>query len=135
MNNAIVITDIRSALASVVKGYQPSRRARFRNLAPFTEEIRQLRSRGASFETIAEILKKHSITTSHETVRRFYRETIEQKPVGRKRRRKRTKQIEIPDSKVREKHPDSTKGNGQAPAKSTPGRTERGPRIARIEDL
>jgi hypothetical protein len=127
MNSAIAMTEVRSALASVVKTYEPSRRIRFKSLAPFREEIRGLRSRGAAFLTIADILKTHSVKVSHETVRRFYREDIEEKPSRRKRptngkkrsqpsprRQKGTKQDNEPQAKVKQ---------------------ERGPRIARIEDL
>ena len=123
------MTDIRSALASVVKTYEPSRRTRFKNLAPFTDEIRELRSRGAAFVTIAEILKKHSVKASHETVRRFYREAIEGKPRRRKRSRNGSKPRPQPAQARR-----TQTNNGNAP-RSAAAKPERGPRIARIEDL
>ncbi|HYM36662.1 MAG TPA: hypothetical protein VET48_14780 [Steroidobacteraceae bacterium] len=122
------MTDVRTALASVVKTYEPSRRVRFRNLSPFKEEIRELRSRGAAFVTIAEILKKHSVQASHETVRRFYREAIEQKPSRRKRSRNGAKRPQPTPQQP------NAKTNGNAP-RSAAAKTERGPRIARIEDL
>lgn len=129
MNTASVMTDIRSALASVVKTYEPSRPVRFQSLAPFKEEIRELRSRGAAFVTIAEILRKHSVKVSHETVRRFYREAIEQKP----RRGKRSRNGSKPRSRPAQPHRIESH-NGDAPRSATT-KTERGPRIARIEDL
>ncbi len=126
MNNA---TEIRSALASVVKTYEPSRRVRFKNLAPFRDEIRELRGKGAAFVTIAEILKKHSVNASHETVRRFYREEIEHKPRGRKRTRNGSRMRQQPSQPRR-----NESNNGHAP-RSAATKTERGPRIARVEDL
>lgn len=122
------MTDIRSALASVAKTYEPLRRVRFRNLAPFTEEIRALRSRGAAFVTIAEILKKHSVNVSHETVRRFYREAIEKTPSRRKRSRNGAKRPQPMPQQP------NGKTQGNAP-RSAVAKSERGPRIARIEDL
>jgi len=126
MNSA---TEIRSALASVVKTYEPSRRVRFKNLAPFRDEIRELRGKGAAFVTIAEILKKHSVTASHETVRRFYREEIEQKP----RRRKRTRNGSSARQEPRQPRRNES-NNGHAPRPAAT-KAERGPRIARVEDL
>ncbi|MCI0540376.1 MAG: hypothetical protein L0Z50_34675 [Verrucomicrobiales bacterium] len=140
MNSANTTTEIRSTLASLAKTYEP-RRARFRNLVPFKDEIRELRSRGAAFITIAEILKRHSVKASHETVRRFYREAVEQKAARGKRRRKRSRRAEQMrlqnngNSESQERQRESGKSKEQAPAKSTIARRERGPRIARIEDL
>jgi hypothetical protein len=127
MNSAIAMTEVRSALASVVETYKPSRRIRFKSLAPFREEIRGLRSRGAAFLTIADILKSHSVKVSHETVRRFYREDIEQKLSPRKRPRNRKKRSQ--PSPRRQK---GTKHDNKPQAEV---KQERGPRIARIEDL
>jgi hypothetical protein len=127
MNSAIAMTEVRSALASVVETYEPSRRIRFKNLAPFREEIRALRSRGAAFFTIADILKTHSVKVSHETVRRFYREAIEQKPPRRKRSKSGMKRSQ--PSAQRQKEP---KHDNEPRTKV---KQERGPRIARIEDL
>lgn len=127
MNSATAMTEVRSALASVVEAYEPSRRIRFKSLAPFKEEIRGLRTRGAAFLTIAEILKSHSVTVSHETVRRFYHEAIEQKPPRRRRSRSGIKRNE--PSPQRKK---GTKPHNEPRVKV---KQERGPRIARIEDL
>ncbi|MGA3008580.1 MAG: hypothetical protein ABSE59_11885 [Opitutaceae bacterium] len=122
------MSDIRSALASAAKTYEPSRRVRFKAVAPFEDEIRELRNRGAAFVIIAGILKKHEVKSSHETVRRFYREVIEGKPRRRKRRR---------NSRTRAqpaKPPRIPSSNGNTPRPAT-AKAERGPRIARIEEL
>ncbi|HVX91040.1 MAG TPA: hypothetical protein VHC20_05455 [Candidatus Paceibacterota bacterium] len=128
MNTANVMTEVRSALAHIAESYEPSRRVRFKNLVPFKDEIRDLRSRGAAFATIAQILRKHSVKASHETVRRFYREHIEGKPRRRKRSRNGSR-LRLQPAQPRR----SEIINGNA-SRST-ARPERGPRIARIEDL
>jgi hypothetical protein len=128
MNSAVATTQVRSSLASVAKAYVPSRRVRFQNLAPFKEEVRELRSRGAAFLTIAKILKQHSINTSHETVRRFYRYEIEQKSPRRKRSRNGAKRTQPADQRRNE-------SNTERAPRTPVAKTERGPRIARIEDL
>jgi hypothetical protein len=129
MSTANASTQIRSALAHVVKSYAPLRRVRFKNLASFKDEIRELRSRGAAFVTIAQILSKHSVKTSHETVRRFYREAIE----GQPRRRKRSRNGSRPQPQpAQPRRSESVSGNAPRPAAAKP---EKGPRIARIEDL
>jgi hypothetical protein len=52
MNSAALMTEVRSALASVVETFEPSRRVRFKTLTPFKNEIRDLKGRGAAFSTI-----------------------------------------------------------------------------------
>lgn len=128
MNTTSATTEVRSALAHVAESYAPSRRVRFKNLVPFKDEICELRSRGAAFVTIAQILRKHSVKASHETVRRFYREHIEGKPRRRKRSRNENRPRLQPTQPRR-----SATINGNAPRSSS--KPERGPRIARIEDL
>lgn len=126
--------EIRTALVSVAENFQPRRRQRFKSLLPLREEIRGLRRRGASFETIAELLRKHSVQTSHETVRRFYREIIEERPWKPKRRRKKSR---VRTDGASQPQPGTkaivTERRPKSPL--TSNRTERGPRIARIEDL
>ena len=128
MNGTSTMSDIRSALASAAKTYEPSRRVRFKAVAPFKDEIRELRNRGAAFAIIAEILKEHGVKASHETVRRFYREVIEEKP----RRRKRSRNNHTRAQPAKPPRIPSTNGNAPRPATA---KAERGPRIARIEDL
>jgi hypothetical protein len=129
MNSASTTTEIRSALASAAKSYAASRRVRFQELAPFKDEVRELRSRGAAFMTIAEILKAHSVNVSHETVRQFYLQEIEKKPARRRRSRNGMRR-KTPNSKRPE-----TRDNESRPLRAATSKAERGPRIARIEDL
>jgi len=109
--------DIRSALDSIARNYKPPRRERFASLIPFRNQIQDIRNQRASFETIAKFLKKFSIETTGETVRRFYRIVIEQKSAPQKRRRK----VNCRAAK--------------ANLKSTKSWSIGEPRIARIKDL
>ena len=113
--------DIGTALAAITQTFEPSRRTRFKNLLPHKEALEALRNRGASFETISRILKKHSLKASHELVRGFVREVVEQKQWKRRRRRRNTA-IKKPVKKSKIAMPSRTWKIGE-------------PRIARIEDL
>jgi len=127
MNNAPAIHDLRSALDSVVNSFEP-RRIRFRHLEPFKDQIRDLRNRGAAFVTIAEILRTHSIKASREAVRQFYRHAIESKRGRRKTRDNKEPRANLPSGRV-----SLSKRKRERFVPATP--TERGPRIARVEDL
>jgi len=119
MNNAATTEEeIRSALDAIAKNFQPSRRPRFVPLIAYKNQIRELRSQNASFATIAKLLKRFSIQTTGETVRRFHRIVIEQKTT--KRRRKRVVKMRSTKSKT---------------ATRLSLSSEAQPRIARIEDL
>jgi hypothetical protein len=112
---------IRAALASAASRNQSLRRRQFNKLMRYKELIRDLRSQDASFMTIEKILKSESFNVSHETIRAFYREEIEQKPLKRKRRHRKA------NNKNR-----STKPKTVAAAKAwSIGQ----PRIANIEEL
>lgn len=126
MSNSTAITDVRSALASTVNSYMPGR-IRFKHLEPFKDEISDLRNRGAAFVTIAEILKRHSIKASREAVRQFYREIIEEKPPRRKYSRN--------GSTKQRPQPHRGEKKEAITLRATTAKAERGPRIARIEDL
>lgn len=128
MNGTNTMSNIRSAIASAAKTYEPSRRVRFKVVAQFKDEICELRSRGAAFVIIAEILSKHGVKSSHETVRRFYREVIEEKP----RRRKRSRNSRTRAQPAKPPRIPSINGNALRPAST---KAEHGPRIARIEEL
>lgn len=137
MNAATTIKtdEIRTALVSVAENFQPRRRQRFKLLVPLKEEIRALRRRGASFETIAELLRKHSVRTSHETVRRFCREILDEQPMRRNRRRPNRRGATHEATRPRHAAKPTIAAERQPKSPGTSSRSERGPRIARIEDL
>lgn len=122
-NTASNEDEIRNALDSLAKTFQPAKRPRFAPLIPYKNQIQIFRSQKASFNTIAKLLKRFSVHTTGETVRRFYHIVIEQKPVKRKRIRRRGK-------REMKKRPAKRK---TAMPLSPPSAVQ--PRIARIEDL
>ena len=112
---------IRAALVSAASRNQSLRRRQFNKLMRYKELIGELRNQDASFITIEKILRTESFHVSHETIRTFYREVIEQKPLKRKRRHQK------PNIKNR-----SAKPKTVAAAKAwSIGQ----PRIANIEEL
>ena len=115
--------EIRNALDLIAKTFQPSQRPRFAPLIAYKNQIQELRNQKASFRTIAKLLKRFSIQTTGETVRRFYHVVIQPQPAKRKRIRRRGK---------REMKRRSAKSKIAMPL-SPPSAAQ--PRIARIEDL
>lgn len=121
MSDTMNEEEIRQALDSIARNFQPSHRLAFAALIPYTGQIRHLRSQRASFATIAKCLKKYSVQTVGETVRRFYHTVIEPRPPKQKRRRRKAKSKQrVP--KVKAATPPKSRDVGE-------------PRIARIEDL
>lgn len=125
MSNAPATNEdaIRRALDDIARNFQRSNRQRFAPLMPYKNQVLELRSQNASFRTIAKLLKRFSVQTTGETVRRFYQIVIEQRPAKRKRNRRLEKR------QVR-KHPVKPK----FPMPLSPHSTVQ-PRIAHIEDL
>ena len=121
MNDTMNEEEIRNALDSIARNFQPSRRPAFAVLIPYKGNIRYLRSQRASFATIAKCLKQYSVQTAGETVRRFYRTVIEPGQSAKKQRRRKANP---------KQHLHKTKT--AVPPKS---RDVGEPRIARIEDL
>jgi hypothetical protein len=120
--------EIQRALQSAVECFTPTR-MRFKCLLPFKDEIERLRGKGASFDAIAEILRQHHVTVSHEWVRLFYRESIEKN--GHKRKtRNHTKTSAARNGKTYGAIPKRLISNGPPQDKS-----ERGPRIANVNEL
>lgn len=112
---------IRTALASAASRNQSLRRRQFNKLMGYKEQIRELRNQDASFVTIEKILRANAFRVSHETIRVFYREVIEQKRPKRKRRQEKTN-----DKKRNEKSKPAARPKTWCIGE---------PRIARIEDL
>jgi hypothetical protein len=125
MNNSPTTNEesIRNALDDIARNFQPSTRQRFAPLLPYKNQVLELRGQKASFKTIAKLLKRFSVQTTGETVRRFYHIVIEQKPTKRKRNRRNEKR----QMKKRSVKP-------KLPRPLSPPSTAQ-PRIARIEDL
>jgi hypothetical protein len=113
---------IRAALASAASRNQSLRRRQFDKLMKYKELIRDLRSQDASFVTIEKLLRTHSFHVSHETIRAFYRQAIEEKPLKRKYRRRNQKAK-------------NQKAKSKVPAMAAKTWNIGQPRIANIDDL
>lgn len=114
---------IRAALDELARDFKRSSPPRFAPLIPYQNQIQVFREQRASFKTIAKLLKRFSVQTTGETVRRFYHITIEQRPMKRKRIHR--------HEKGRVKKPSAKR---KIPMPLSPSSTVQ-PRIARIEDL
>lgn len=115
--------EIRAALDDIARNFKPSTPPRFAPLIPYKNQIQVFRSQKVSFKNIAKLLKRFSVQTTGETVRRFYHIVIEQRPAKRKRiRRQEKRQVKKRMAKPKISMPLSPSSIVQ-------------PRIARIEDL
>ena len=75
--------------AEAVRNFAGVPPKRFAALLPHRDGIAELRQKGASFGMIREILAMAGIEVAADTVRRFYREVIEEPRAGAKRTPKR----------------------------------------------
>lgn len=71
--------------AEAVRSFAGVPPKRFAALLPLREGIAELRQKGASFGMIRELLAMAGIEVAADTVRRFYREAIEERRTGAKR--------------------------------------------------
>ena len=65
---------------AAVRGYERRAGGKIQALMAHKKGIAELRSKQASFRTIANLLKRAGVDVSHDTVARFCRETLEQTP-------------------------------------------------------
>ena len=93
MNHAAVTDVARSDFATAVRNFTPTSPAKFQMLLPFKEGIAELRSKGASYETIADILRNINVAVSHDTVTRFCHKVLGVSPAQRRKRKRSAKAI------------------------------------------
>jgi hypothetical protein len=86
MNDASIAELVQNRFAIAVRDFTPKPSAKFQKLLPFKDGIAELRRKGASYETIADILRNTNVVVSHDTVTRFCREVLELTPAQRRRR-------------------------------------------------
>ncbi len=129
MNQSCATEELQKELASIANNFERITHPKWRELLPFKESIAELRRRGASFKTIAIILRKKSISVSHDTVARFCRKLI-----GQKSQRKQTHSKAANKVARMTSQPNSRKAGARSDT-IVRHPTERGPRIARVEDL
>ncbi len=122
--------------AEAVRNFAGVPPKRFAVLLPHRDGIAELRQKGASFGMIREILAMAGIEVAADTVRRFYREVIEEPRAGAKRPPKRERAATPPPL-----HPLAPAAAAplSAPASPPPAAAKqprsRGPRIADPRNL
>jgi hypothetical protein len=88
MNDATATDLAKSQFATAVRNFTPRASPKFQRLMTFKEGIAELRQKGASYETIADILRNIDVAVSHDTVARFCHEVLGLTPAHRGRRKK-----------------------------------------------
>lgn len=76
--------------------YGPNRPPAYAVLRPCVDLIRALRQKGASFETVRQILRVRGVTVSESSVRNFCREILGEASAPGRDRRRRVRRIEDP---------------------------------------
>ena len=89
MSDASAAEQRSQRFAEAVRNFAGVPPKRFAVLLPHREGIAELRQKGASFGMIRELLAMAGIEVAADTVRRFYREVIEEPRIGSKRSLKR----------------------------------------------
>ena len=75
-------------LAQAVRDYVPRHPTKFRKLMPLKNSIAELRSKGASYAAIADILRNINVPVASDTVFRFCHEALGEPMIRRRKRRK-----------------------------------------------
>ena len=79
-------TDLAAArLAQAIRDYVPRHPTKFRKLLPMKGSIAELRSKGASYAAIADILRNINVPVASDTVFRFCHEVLGE-PMTRRRK-------------------------------------------------
>jgi hypothetical protein len=135
MNDATVAELAQNQFATAVRNFTPKLSAKFQKLLPFKDGIAELRRKGASYETITDILRNANVVVSHDTVTRFCRDVMELTPWSSRPRKASARTVQQHSSSSPKAHrirkADSacaTKCATQSRKSDTPG-----PRVARQE--
>jgi len=117
MNDAAAADSATSQFAAAVRSFTPKASAKFQKLLPFKDGIAELRRKGASYETIADILRNTNVAVSHDTVARFCHEVLGLTPAQRRRRKTSVRRA-------------TQKPRSQPQTLDAPNHAARGPRVA-----
>jgi hypothetical protein len=118
-------------LAQAIRDYTPRHPRKFQKLLPLKAGIAELRSKGASFATIADILRNSNVPVVPDTVFRFCHEVLGEPRTHRRKRRKTP--VRVPSKRAQEKpHEDhATNKSEKADSRPVPSWKETvGPHIA-----
>jgi len=136
MNDGAAADAPTQRFAEAVRNFAGVPPKRFAVLLPHRDGIAELRQKGASFGMIRELLAMAGIEVAADTVRRFYREAIEEPRIGAKRSAKRERSAAptplFPQSATSPAPPTTAAAAPSSVAE--PPRT-RGPRIADPRNL
>lgn len=138
MDNDLTPDECQRRLADAAASFTVPVAQSYATLLPLKESIATLRRKGASFRAIVDILRTIEVKVSQDTLSRFCREVIDQKPERKSRRRRsflaeQTNAADPPSAA----HP-SVQPPGDAPASAGPSKDDtnvppqrgRGPRVA-----
>ncbi len=136
MSEATVADAPTARFAEAVRNFAGVPPKRFAVLLPHRDGIAELRQKGASFGMIRELLAMAGIEVAADTVRRFYREVIEEPRAGAKRSLKRERQApSVPlNPPTAAALPSPAPSSPRPPAAAETPRN-RGPRIADPRNL
>jgi hypothetical protein len=118
-------------LANAIRDYTPKHPSKFQTLLPLKDAIAELRAKGASYATIADILRNINVPVACDTVFRFCHEVLGEPMTRRRKRRK--PPVRVLSERAQEKsHEDhSTNKSKKADSRPVSGRKDtNGPRIA-----
>lgn len=87
MNNDLTTDEKQRRVADAAANFTVPVAQSYATLLPLKESITMLRRKGASFRAIVDILGTVQVKVSHDTLSRFCREVIDQKPLRKTRRR------------------------------------------------
>lgn len=87
MNNDLTTDEQQRRVADAAAHFTVPVAQSYATLMPLKDSITMLRRKGASFRAIVDILGTVQVKVSHDTLSRFCREVIDQKPIRKSRRR------------------------------------------------
>ena len=136
MSDAAAAEALHERFAEAVRGFAGVPPKRFAALLPLREGVAELRLKGASFAMIRELLAMAGIEVATDTVRRFYREVIEEPRVATRSSRKLERQatpqpVRLPGSATLQ----PPGGDTPVPPTTTEAPRTRGPRVADPRNL
>lgn len=136
MSNGPVTDEQTQRFAEVVRNFAGAPPKRFAALLPHRDGIAELRRKGASFGTIRELLAIAGIEVAADTVRRFYREVIEESLTDNRRLAKRGRSSATQPRRIHQPAPSaSPTASAAKPSSITETPHARGPRIADPRNL
>lgn len=137
MNNEPTTGERQKLIAAAADSYTAPPPQSHTVLMPIRESLATLRRKGASYRTIAHILREADIEVSLDTLSRFCREYVEEPPARKDKRRPASRAASgQPDETTTPAHPAPVEPDSPAPAQPSketetpPPPRGKGPRIA-----